>query len=128
MSSDVTKTATRAVVTVPPLVNALNQSEQIKDKVEECAQELSSVNDVLKREGTEHLSLEQVKQALHQSEEVEAKALECPDDLWLVNQALAQEVRERKRLERELAESQIKLAAARAELSDTEAPSVASVK
>ncbi len=120
MSSDVTKTATRAVVTVPPLVDALNQSEQIKDKVEECAQELSSVNAILKEEITDKLPLEQVERALHQSEQVEDKVQECADDLSLVNQALTVEIRERRKLERKLAASEIELADTQAELSDTQ--------
>ena len=33
----------------PLLVKALNQSEQVKNKVEECAQELSQVNTVAER-------------------------------------------------------------------------------
>src|SRR5688572_30077064 len=103
-----------------PLVKALTQSEQVKEKVEECAQELSSVNEVLKHEIAEHLPLEQVEQALQQSEEVEAKVQECADDLSLVNQALADEIRERKKLERKLAESKSDLADTKAELSDTQ--------
>jgi diguanylate cyclase (GGDEF)-like protein len=121
MGSDVTKPATRAVVTVPPLVNALNQSEEIKDKVEECAQELSSVNAILKEEIIDKLPLEQVERALHQSEQVEDKVRECADDLSLVNQALTEEIRERRKLERKLAVSQIELADTQAELSDTQA-------
>ena len=120
MSSNAKETATPAVVKAPPLVTALNQSEQVKDKVEECAQELSSINEVLKQEVTEHLPLEQVEQALHQSEEVEVKVQECADDLSLVNQALGEEIRERKKLERKLAESKIELADTQAQLSDTQ--------
>jgi len=121
MSSDITKIAIRAVVTVPPLVTALNQSEQIKGKVEECAQELSSVNAVLKEEITDKLPLEQVERALLQSEQVEDKVQECADDLSQVNQVLTEEIRERRKLERKLAVSQIELADTQAELSDTQA-------
>jgi len=118
MSSDGKETATPAVVKDLPLIDALNQSELIKDKVEECAQELSSINEVLKEEITEHLPLEQIEEALHKSEEVEDKVQECADDLSLVNQTLAEEVRERRKLERKLAVSQIELADTQAELSD----------
>jgi len=120
MGSDVTETATQAVVIVSPLENALNHSEQIKGKVEECAQELSSVNAVIKEEIIEHLPLEQVEQALLQSEQVEEKVQECADDLSLVNQVLTEEIRERRKLERKLAVSQIELADTQAELSDTQ--------
>lgn len=120
MNSDAKETATTAVVIAPPLVTALNQSEQVKDKVEECAQELSSINEVLKQEVTEHLPLEQIEKALHKSEEVEDKVQECADDLSLVNQALTEEIRERRKLERKLAVSQIELVDTQAELSDTQ--------
>lgn len=114
------KPAAPAVVKAPPLVGALSQSERVKLKVAECAQELSSVNAVLKQDIAEDLPLEQVEQALHQSEEVEAKVEECADDLSLVNQALGKEIRERKKIERKLAESKIELAGTQAELSDTQ--------
>jgi diguanylate cyclase len=111
--------AAPAVVQLPPLATALQQSEQIKDKIEECAQELSSINQVLKEEITEHLPLEQIEQALQKSEEVEDKVQESADELSLVNQALGEEIRERRKLERKLAVSQIELADTQAELSDT---------
>lgn len=104
----------------PPLVNALNQSEQVTIKVEECADELASVNAVLKQEIVEYLPTEKAEQALHQSEVVEAKIEECADELSLVNQALGKELRERKKLERKLAEGQIELAATQNELSNTQ--------
>lgn len=112
--------AADAGVQLPPLVTALHHSEQIKDKIEECAQELSSVNQVLKEEISEHLPLDQVEQALQKSEEVEDKVQESADELSLVNQALAEEIRERRKLERKLAVSQIELADTQAELSDTQ--------
>ena len=103
-----------------PLLSALNRSVQVKGKVEECAQELSSVNEVLKQEVTDHLPLAQVEQALDQSENVEDKVRECADDLSVVNDALAKEIRERKKLERKLADSKSELADTRSELSDTQ--------
>ena len=89
MVSNVREMAPRVDAGGPALAKALNQSEQIKGKVEECAQELSSINEVLKNEVVEHLPLAQVEEALHQSEEVEVKVQECADDLALVNQALS---------------------------------------
>ena len=120
MDIDAKGTASQARGNAPPLVRALTQSEQVKNKVEECAQELSSVNDVLKQEITDRVPLEQVEQALHQSEEVELKVQECADDLSMVNQALAGEIKERRKLERRLAASKSELADAQAELSDTQ--------
>ena len=109
--------AISAVVHTPALVAALNRSERVKDRVEECAHELSSINEVLKHEGHEHLAQAQVQQALHKSEEVEIKVQGCADDLTQVNQVLTGEIRERKRLERKLAENKVELADAQAELS-----------
>ena len=103
-----------------PLVRALTQSEQVKCKVEECAQDLSSINEVLKQEVDQHLPLEQVQEALYQSEEVEIKVQECADDLSLVNRALEAEIRERKKLERSLAANKIELADTQADLSDSQ--------
>lgn len=102
------------------LVKALNQSEQVKERVEQCAQELGTVNEVLKHEVSEHLPLEEVEEALQKSEEVEVKVQECADDLAQVNRALFYEIRQRKMLERELATGKSVLADTKAELSDTQ--------
>lgn len=90
----------------PLLVKALNQSEQVKIKVEECAQELSGVNTALKEELVEHLSVDEIQDALTQSEKIEDKVQECAEDLHLVNAALAEEIRERKKLEQKLCDSE----------------------
>jgi len=95
----------RTVQTEPLLVKALMQSEQVKNKVEECAQELSLVNTVLKVELDEQLGSGDIQDALMQSEQIEEKVQECVDDLHAVNTALAQEVTERKRLEQKLSDS-----------------------
>lgn len=103
-----------------PLASVLNDSEQIQVKVEECAQELSSVNAVITNEIIDHLPLALIEQALQQSEQVEDKVQECADDLSLVNQALTDEINQRRKLERKLAVSQFELADTRAELADTQ--------
>ena len=120
MRADVNETTPPTAAKAPALVTALNQSEQVKQKVEECAADLSSINEVLKQEVTADLPLEQVQHALKQSEEVEVKVQECADDLSLVNLALAEEIRERKKLERKLGESTTNLAATKLELSETQ--------
>ena len=89
----------------PLLTQALIQSEQVKTKVEECAEELSLVNTVLKVELDEQLGTGEIQDALHQSELIEEKVQECADDLHAINVALAQEVRERKKLEQKLTDS-----------------------
>ena len=89
----------------PLLTKALIQSEQVKTKVEACAEELSLVNTVLKVELDEHLGMGEIQDALQQSELIEEKVQECADDLHAINVALAQEIRERKRLEQKLSDS-----------------------
>ena len=84
------------------LLRAVGQTEKIKDVVEECADELSSVNSVLKEELNSRPSQQGVKDALLKSESIETKVQGCADDLSLVNQALQEEVKDRQALEFEL--------------------------
>lgn len=101
------KTSERETIKPAPLLEkALNQSEQVKSKVEECAQELAAVNTVLQEELIEHLPLEDIQEALAQSEKIEDKVQECAEDLHIVNAALAEEITERKKLEQQLADSE----------------------
>jgi len=101
-------------VLVPaPLSRALDQSEQVKDKVEECAADLSSVNAVLKEEIADGVPLQEVERALGMSEEVEVKVLQCAEDLATVNDALAEEIDERNHLEHQLSESAAALSQSR---------------
>ena len=103
-----------AKVLVPaPLSRALDQSEQVKDKVEECAADLSSVNAVLKEEIADGVPLQEVERALGMSEEVEVKVLQCAEDLATVNDALAEEIDERNHLEHQLSESAAALSQSR---------------
>ena len=101
------KTSERDTVNPAPLLEkALNQSEQVKSMVEECAQELAAVNTVLQEELIEHLPLEDIQEALAQSEKIEDKVQECAEDLHIVNAALAEEITERKKLEQQLVNSE----------------------
>lgn len=95
----------RTIKPEAPLAKALIQSEQVKNKVEECAEELSLVNTVLKVELDERLGSGDIQDALMQSEQIEEKVQECVDDLHEVNTALAQEVVERRKLEQKLSDS-----------------------
>jgi diguanylate cyclase (GGDEF)-like protein len=105
MNSVGDKAGATKVLVAAPLSRALGQSEQVKDKVEECAVELSSVNAVLKEEIVDGVPLHEVERALDMSEEVEVKVLQCAEDLATVNDALAEEIDERKNLEHQLSES-----------------------
>ncbi len=101
------------LVVPAPLSLALDQSEQVKDKVEECAADLSSVNAVLKEEITDGVPIQEVERALGMSEEVEVKVLQCAEDLATVNDALAEEIDERNHLEHQLSESAAALSQSR---------------
>lgn len=105
MTSNGDKAGASKVLVPPPLIRALDQSEQVKDKVEQCAADLSSVNAVLKEEITDGVPLRQVERALDMSEEVEVKVQQCAEDLATVNDALAEEIDERKDLEHQLSKS-----------------------
>jgi diguanylate cyclase (GGDEF)-like protein len=96
-----------------PLARALDQSEQIKAKVEECATDLSSVNSVLKEEIAAGVPLEAVEEALTKSEGVEAKVQECAVELATVNDSLAEEIDERHRMEDQLSTSEAALTESR---------------
>ena len=109
MNSDRAKTGADKVVVPAPLIRALDQSEQVKEKVEECAAELSSVNAVLKEEITDGVPIDEVERALGLSEEVEGKVQQCAEDLATVNDALAEEIDERNRLEHELSKTEVAL-------------------
>ncbi|CAN5872458.1 hypothetical protein BH24GEM1_BH24GEM1_15590 [soil metagenome] len=98
-----------------PLTRALDQSEQVRDKVEECAAELSSVNAVLKEEITDGVPLDQVERALDMSEGVEVKVQQCAEDLAAVNDALAEEIDERKDLEHQLSKTTAALSRSKAQ-------------
>jgi diguanylate cyclase (GGDEF)-like protein len=97
------------------LSRALSQSEQVHDKVERAAVELSVVNEILKDELRPATSVTEVVRALDQSEAVEAAVHEAADELALINDALAEEVDERHHLEGQLADSDVALTHSRAE-------------
>jgi diguanylate cyclase (GGDEF)-like protein len=100
--------AETAPITPPQyLLSALDQSELVKQKVEECVEELSAITSILKDEVSEHLPLEIIAGAFNRSEEIEQKVQQCADDLAAVNLALAREISERKFLEGELFRSKI---------------------
>ena len=85
------------------LSKVLDKSERVKDLVEECAEDLASVNAALKQELAEVDSLPEVEKAFKKSVAVENKVQEASDELAVVNQALENEVKERQLLEHQLA-------------------------
>ena len=95
------------------LTKALVQSERVKDMVEEAAEELSSVNTVLKQELADQDSQPAVENAIQKSESVEIKVQDAAEELSVVNRALENEVNERHLLEHQLAVAEKQEEAAR---------------
>lgn len=77
------------------LAKALDQNEQVRDRVEEVAEELVVINAVLKQTLPPETQTGEVSQALEQHEALEAKVQECVESLAEVNAALGQEISER---------------------------------
>jgi diguanylate cyclase (GGDEF)-like protein len=106
---------TAAHIKVMSLSEALRHTEQVKDKVQECADGLSSINEVLVRHGvTEHLPVDALGKAVSESIEIEGKVHECAEDLCVLNRTLSDEIGEREDLERNLMQHQAELTAVRA--------------
>jgi diguanylate cyclase (GGDEF)-like protein len=84
------------------LTHVLDQSERVKDIVEECADELSSVNTGLKRELEDGDVSPGVANALEMSEAVEGKVQDASEALSLVNSALKEQIDERHVLDAQL--------------------------
>lgn len=85
--------------TTKSLSKVLLHSEQVKASVEECAEELSTVNVVLKQElavQNPHLS---VQNAIQKNETVEDKVQDAVEQLSIVNEALKLEIQEREIIE-----------------------------
>jgi len=77
------------------LTKVLGQSEHVKDLVDECAEELSSVNAALKQELVDRDSPPGVENALERNEAVEDKVQEASEELSVVNRGLEDEITER---------------------------------
>jgi diguanylate cyclase len=85
------------------LVKVLGQTEKVNELVKESAEELSSVNAVIRQELASSDASPRVKNALDNSDGVEGKVNEASEKLTAVNQALAAEVRVRDTADLQLA-------------------------
>lgn len=83
----------------PPLKQALEQSEKVKEKVEDAAVELSDVNETLKEDGEGVLPPAKLMLALSKSEGIESELKEAAEELVAVNGELTKEIAERDALE-----------------------------
>lgn len=79
------------------LSKVLKHSEQIKHTVKECAEDLTSINTVLKKELANEKIL--IKKAIQKNTAVEDKVHDAQEQLSLVNEALKDEVKIREALE-----------------------------
>lgn len=93
------------------LENALEKNQEVKEKVEDRAVELSIAHETVKKEFASGLTLQQAKKACPQNESVEGKVQECADELREVKNALAEQINDHDKLNHELVETRQKLAA-----------------
>ncbi|MBA4143920.1 MAG: hypothetical protein H0X43_13275 [Nitrosospira sp.] len=77
------------------LEKALEKSLDIKEKIEDCVTELSTVNEAVKEEMAAGITMRQAKKVLAENESVEEKIQECADELHAVNQDLAEGIGDR---------------------------------
>jgi PleD family two-component response regulator len=85
------------------LTKVLGQSEHVKDLVDQCSEELSSVNVALKQELMAGDPLPGVANAIGKNEGVEDKVQEASEELSVVNQGIEDAVTQRHMLEHQLA-------------------------
>lgn len=102
MKKDQTALLLKSPRAAKSLTQVLGQSERVKDIVEECANDLSSINADLKRELRDGYVSPGVENALEKSEAVESKVDDASAELSQVNRALKEEVTERHVLEAQL--------------------------
>lgn len=85
------------------LTDVLDQNEHVKILVDECAEELSSVNTALRQEGDTLTPLATIDSLLDKTDALEDKVQVAADKLEVVNKALEVEVDARLMLEEKLA-------------------------
>jgi diguanylate cyclase (GGDEF)-like protein len=100
-----------------PLKLVLDQSEEIQENVKDAADQLSSINLVLKQEDKDNLPIQSIKEVVTQNEEIEQKLVKAADDLHQVNAELAKAVAERIEIESELVDKRNDLSEVYAALS-----------
>lgn len=93
---------------------ALEQSHEVKAKVETCADELATANEIMKEKIAGGATVLSAHQTLAAGTTVEGKVQECADDLQEVTETLAQGIEE-------LAQTEIALTKSRGILADTQA-------
>lgn len=92
------------------LAQALKRSEDVRAKVEACADELGSTNDIVKIRIAAGATTLSAPEALADNEKIETKVQECAEDLHEVNENLAQGIADLKQTESALIKSREALA------------------
>ncbi len=101
------------------LLKARGLSEHAKEVVEDCVEELATVNTTLQKElNAAGAPPAIVEQALHQNAEVEAKVEECAEELESANANLVEGIQERRALHVELSKTHDALIASRRQARD----------
>ena len=95
---------------------ALEQSREVKAKVEECADDIAHKNLLVKATIASGATTLSAHEALEASTDVESKVQECADDLHEVTETLAKGVDDQRQTEAELAEARQALTESQAEL------------
>jgi diguanylate cyclase (GGDEF)-like protein len=93
----------QSLQSVNSLTQVLDQSERVKDIVEECVEDMSLVNTGLKSELQDGDVSAGVENALEKAEAVESKVQDASEALSLVNMALKEQISERHVLDAQLA-------------------------
>lgn len=116
---------------LPSLEKTLEKNQDVKDKLDNCAVELSAFNEAAKIEIAEMAEggiLHHAEKTLAQSENTGDKILECAIELQEVNDAIIQEIGGREGLNRDLEEITQKLATTQNTLSNMQEVLVAAQK
>jgi diguanylate cyclase (GGDEF)-like protein len=92
MSTDPNAESPKDTNPAESLTKVLGHSEHVKDLVDECAEDLSSVNAALKQELVDRNALPSVEYALDKNEAVEEKVQAASEELSVVNRGLADEI------------------------------------
>lgn len=108
--------AVAALDSSAPVELALEQSHDVKAKVEECAEDISATNAAVQTKIAEGAKTISAPEALAQGKKVECEVQEVADDLHEVTETLAKGVAELKELEVDLSKSRAALAQSNAAL------------
>lgn len=95
---------------------ALEQSHEVKAKVENCAEDLATANEIVKEQIAGGTTLLSAHETLRAGTTVESKVQECADDLHEVTETLAQGIADLEQTESALTESREVLADTQAAL------------